>query len=395
MKIFILNCGSTSFKYQLIDMSNQKVLSKGLVEKIGLPDVALSYESDKKNISENLGNVTHKESIERVLELIVDKDLGVINALTDIGGVGHRIVHGGDKFTAPAIIDEQVLKDIEDAIPLAPLHNPAHIIGIQIFKSVLPNTPNVAVFDTAYHQTMPSESYRYAIPKEYYEKHKIRKYGFHGTSHKYVAMETAKMLNIPFDNFNAISCHLGGGASVAAIKNGKSYDTSMGFTPLQGLIMASRCGDIDPSVNYFLQKQLDKSYEEINSLYNSQSGVLALSGLSSDFRDIEKEASKGNEDCQLAIDAFVHRLIIYIAGYSALLGRVDAIIFTAGIGENGIEMRKLIADRLSILGVKIDSQENNVRGKARIISAQDSKIKLVLMPTNEELMIALETEKLI
>jgi acetate kinase len=395
VKILVLNCGSTTVKFQLINMQDNSVMAIALVEKIGLSDVTLTYESKGNKVKEILGAVSHKEGIERIIELLTDNEHGVIKSLEEIHAVGHRVVHGGDRFMSSTIITDKILKDIEACIPLAPLHNPANVIGIKAIKNLLPQIQNVAVFDTAYHQTMPATSYRYAIPKKYYTENKIRKYGFHGTSHEYVSIQSAKLLNIPYNEFNAISCHMGGGVSLTAIKNGKSYDTSMGFTPLQGLIMATRSGDIDPAIYPFLNANCGMSMAEIDTMLNKQSGVLGLSGVSSDMRDLEQEASKGNQDCQLALDAFVQRIVHYIGGYAALLGRVDAIIFTAGIGENGKEIRHHIADRLSIFGVELDKKLNDVRGDARVISSQNSKIKLILMPTNEELMIALDTQELV
>jgi len=397
MNVMVLNCGSSSLKYQLINMEEQKLLAKGLVERIGLTDGILAYEpynSDK--VKETIAKIeNHEVAIKKVLEKLVDPKIGVLKSLNEIVAVGHRTVHGADKFTSSVLITEEVIKTMEECIPLAPLHNPANIMGIKAMLYVLPGVPNVAVFDTAFHQTMPEESFLYAIPYELYEKNKVRRYGFHGTSHRYVSMKAAEFLGIKLENFNCITCHMGNGSSFAAIKNGKSYDTTMGMTPVEGLIMGTRSGDIDAGILFYLHRNLGMSVDDLDNLLNKKSGLLGISGVSSDMRDIEDAAKKGNKRAQLAIDALVHRTVKYIGAYIALLGRVDAIIFTGGIGENAIDFRAKVVKRLEGLGIKLDEQKNNVRGQLQIITKPESSIKTMVVPTNEELMIALDTKEIV
>jgi len=397
MNVMVLNCGSSSLKYQLINMEEQKLLAKGLVERIGLTDGILAYEPyNGDKVKETIAKIeNHEVAIKKVLEKLVDPKIGVLKSLKEIVAVGHRTVHGADKFTSSVLITEEVIKTMEECIPLAPLHNPANIMGIKAMLHVLPGVPNVAVFDTAFHQTMPEESFLYAIPYELYEKNKVRRYGFHGTSHRYVSMKAAEFLGIKLENFNCITCHMGNGSSFAAIKNGKSYDTTMGMTPVEGLIMGTRSGDIDAGILFYLHRNLGMSVDDLDNLLNKKSGLLGISGVSSDMRDIEDAAKKGNKRAQLAIDALVHRTVKYIGAYIALLGRVDAIIFTGGIGENAIDFRAKIVKRLEGLGIKLDEQKNNVRGQLQIITKPESSIKTMVVPTNEELMIALDTKEIV
>lgn len=392
MKILIINCGSSSLKYQLIEMDYIKLICKGLVERIGLDASTLAHEDsrgNKQNIEAKIEN--HKDAINIVLNTLVDDDIGVIKNLNEIFAVGHRVVHGGEKYSESVVIDEEVLNHLEEYIKLAPIHNPPNIIGIRACRVLMKDTPMVAVFDTAFHQTMPEVAYIYPIEYDLYEKYKIRKYGFHGTSHKYVSQKLSEILCRDIKELKIVSCHLGNGASITAIKNGKSIDTSMGFTPLAGIAMGTRSGNIDPSISTFLIEECGYTVEEANESLNKKSGVLGISGVSSDFRDIEKAASEGNERAQLALDIFHYRIRGQIAAYAAQMGGVDAIIFTAGIGENSIKTRKACLEGLEFLGVEIDNNRNNIRGKISEISSYNSKVKVYVIPTNEELMIAKET----
>ena len=395
MKILVVNCGSSSLKYQLIDMETEKVMAKGYLERIGINGSFLTHRvgEEKYKIEKDIKN--HAEGMELVLEQLLHKDYGVISSLNEIDAVGHRIVHGGEKFSSSIIINDEVEQAIKDCIPLAPLHNPAGITGIEACKKALLGVPMVAVFDTAFHQTMPEKAYMYAIPYEYYDKYKIRKYGFHGTSHKFVSQRVAEIMNKPIEDLKIISCHLGQGASLCAIKDGKSVDTSMGLTPLAGVPMGSRSGDIDPSVVTFLMEKENITPAEMETILNKKSGKLGLSGISIDDRDIEAAAKEGNKRAQLAIDNFVYQVVGYIGRYVAQMNGVDVITFEAGIGENGIDVRKEICDYLGYLGVKIDVEKNNCRGKEVEISTPDSKVKVFVVPTNEELMIARETRDLV
>ncbi|HOJ49856.1 MAG TPA: acetate kinase [Spirochaetota bacterium] len=397
MNVMVLNCGSSSLKYQLINMEEQKVLAKGLVERIGLDNAIVGYEPyNGDKVKETVSKIeNHEEAIKIVLNKLVDPKIGVIKSLKEIVAVGHRTVHGADKFTSSVLITKEVINTMKECIPLAPLHNPANIMGIEAMMHVLPDVPNVGVFDTAFHQTMPEESFIYAIPYELYEKNKVRRYGFHGTSHRFVSMKAAEYLGIKLENFNCITCHMGNGSSFAAIKDGKSYDTTMGMTPVEGLIMGTRSGDIDAGILFYLNRNLGMSIDDLDNLLNKKSGLLGISGVSSDMRDIEDAAKKGNKRAQLAIDALVHRTVKYIGAYIALLGRVDAIIFTGGIGENAIDFRAKVVKRLEGLGIKLDEEKNNVRGQLQIITKKDSSIKVMIVPTNEELMIALDTKEIV
>ncbi|TFZ39587.1 acetate kinase [Soehngenia longivitae] len=396
MDILVINCGSSSLKYQLIDMEGEKVLAKGLVERIGIEGSRIKHEpinAEKVVIEEPIQD--HKKALKMVVEAIVSKEHGVIESMNQITAVGHRVVHGGEDFSKSVIITDKVMEALEKNIELAPLHNPPNITGIEACKAIMPDVPMVAVFDTAFHQTIPEENYIYAIPYEYYEKYKIRRYGFHGTSHKYVAFRTAEILGRDLKDLNIVTCHLGNGASITAIKSGVSIDTSMGFTPLEGLAMGTRSGNIDPAIIPFLMKKENMSCDEVNDVLNKESGVLGVSGISSDFRDLEDEAAKGNKRAQLALNLFANRVKKYIAAYIAELGRVDAIVFTAGVGENSPLIRKMVCDGLNFIGVSIDNELNDVKGKERIISSEDSKVKVLIVPTNEELMIARETMELV
>lgn len=395
MKVLVINCGSSSLKYQLIDMATEKPSAQGLVERIGLEGSILTQKSngEKYIIEEPMPD--HKKAIELVLGALVDKEHGVISNMSEISAVGHRVVHGGEAYADSVLIDENVMKALEDFIKLAPLHNPPNIIGINACKELMPTTPMVAVFDTAFHQTLPKHAYMYSLPYELYTDYGIRKYGFHGTSHKYVSSVAAEMLGKDLKDLKIITCHLGNGASLAAIKNGKCIDTTMGFTPLGGLAMGTRCGNVDPAIVTFLLKECNYSVEDLDTLMNKKSGVYGISGVSSDFRDIEAAAKEGNERAQLALDMFKYRVIQYTGSYTAIMGGVDAIVFTAGLGENGIEIREQLGNSFGFVGAKVDHEKNNVRGEAKIISTDDSKVTLMVIPTNEELMIARDTKAIV
>ncbi len=396
MKILVLNCGSSSLKYQLINMENEGLMAKGVAERIGIEGSFLKHESEsngKVKIEEAMKD--HKDAIRIVLDALVDKDHGAISSMEEISAVGHRVVHGGEKFSGSVVINQEVIDALEECSELAPLHNPPNLMGIYACQEILPGLPMVGVFDTAFHQTMPEDSYIYALPYEYYENHKIRRYGFHGTSHKYVATVTAELLGKSVEDLKLVTCHLGNGASVAAVDGGKSVDTSMGFTPLEGLAMGTRCGDMDPAITTFLMEKEGMDYKELNNVMNKKSGVLGVSGVSSDFRDIEEAAEKGNKRAKLALDLYHKRVKKYIGAYAAEMGGLDAVVFTAGLGENSPESRAAICEGLEFLGLHVDSDKNNVRGKATVFSTEDSTTKAVLVPTNEELMIARETLNLV
>ena len=395
MKILVVNCGSSSLKYQLIDMETEEVMAKGYLEKIGLDDSFLTHNvnGEKHKIEKKISN--HEEGIKLVIEQLLDKDYGVIKDLSEIDGVGHRVVHGGEKFSGSVVITDEVEEAIKECIPLAPLHNPAGITGIEACKKAIPGVPMVGVFDTAFHQTMPEKAYMYAIPYEYYEKYGIRKYGFHGTSHRFVSQRVAEIIGKPIEDLKIIACHLGQGASLCAIKNGKSVETTMGLTPLAGVPMGSRSGDIDPSIVTFLMKNENLTCDEMDNILNKKSGKLGLSGISIDDRDIEAAAKEGNKRAELAIENFTYQVAGYIGKLACQMGGVDVITFAGGVGENGIEAREQILSYLEFLGVKLDKERNNCRGKEVEISTDDSKIKVYVVPTNEELMIARDTRDLI
>ena len=396
MKILVLNCGSSSLKYQLFNMDNEKVLAQGIVERIGLNDSILTHKTsngDKYKINLNFKN--HKEALNKILELLTSKEYGVLKSLSEIEAVGHRVVHGGEKYSKAVLVNEDVKKSIKERFSLAPLHNPANLIGIEVCEELMKNVPMVALFDTAFHQSMNSEEFLYAIPYELYEENGIRKYGFHGSSHKYVLEKAAEIAKKDIKNLKIISCHLGNGASLCAIKNGKSFDTTMGFSPLDGLVMGTRCGSIDPSIPLYLIKNNKLSVEEVDNILNKKSGVLGISSVSSDFRDIEDEAKKGNKKASLALDIFHYRIKKQIGAYIAALNGVDIIIFTAGVGENGPETREAILKDMDFFGIILDKEKNKVRGKIQEISAKSSKVKVFVIPTNEELVIARETKKIL
>lgn len=395
MKILVINCGSSSLKYQLFNMDNEEVMAKGLVERIGIDGSRLVQEVGEEEWVNETAIPDHNTAVKLVFAALTDDKQGVIHSMEEIDAVGHRVVHGGEKFTESTLVDEDVIAAIEQVIPFSPLHNPANLQGIKAAQEALPGKPNVAVFDTAFHQTMPKENYMYALPYDLYSDHEIRRYGFHGTSHYFVTLRASELLNIPVDKLNIISCHLGNGSSVTAVKNGKSYITSMGQTPLAGVPMGTRCGDIDPAIVTFMQTRLGKSAEEVDAILNKESGVAGVSGVSSDFRDLENASDEGNERAQLALDMFHARVRETVAAYAADLGRVDAITFTGGIGENGAKDRKAICKGLEIMGVKLNDAVNEKRKpKEKKISADDSAIAVWVVPTNEELMIARDTMRL-
>ena len=396
MKTLVINCGSSSLKYQLIDMSTEECMVQGLVERIGIEGSVLTQKvegNDKYVINTEIKN--HKESIKLVLEALVDPVHGVIKSMDEIAAVGHRVVHGGEKYSDSVLINDEVLQSIKDCIVLAPLHNPPNIIGIEACKELMPNTPMVAVFDTAFHQTMPKHSYICPLPYDLYKKYGIRKYGFHGTSHKYVSNKVAEVMGKDIKDLKIVTCHLGNGCSLAAVKNGKSVDTSMGFTPLAGVMMGTRSGSIDPSVISFLIEQHGYTIEEVDELLNKKSGVLGISGVSSDFRDVLAAGESGNERAKLALEIFYYKVRTQIAAYAGAMGGIDVIVFTAGIGENSSITRKEILNGLEFFGFELDEEKNEIRGKIQEISTEDSRVKVYVVPTNEELMIARDTAKLV
>ncbi len=396
MKILVINCGSSSLKYQLIDSDTEGVLAKGLCERIGIDGSCITYQKagcDKVKTETPMPD--HTKAVELVIAALTDPETGVIADLSEIGAVGHRVVHGGEKFSTSVVIDDEVIKAVEDCNDLAPLHNPANIIGINACKELMPDVPQVAVFDTAFHQTMPAEAYMYAVPYEYYTKYGVRKYGFHGTSHSYVSKKVAEVLGKDVTELKTIVCHLGNGASICAVDKGQSVDTSMGLTPLDGLIMGTRSGEIDPGALEYIAKKENMDLEECINMLNKKSGILGLSGLSSDFRDIDEAIEEGNEQAKLAYDSFIHRVVAYVGAYAAEMNGVDAIAFTAGVGENDKTVRTNVCKYLGYLGVEIDEEQNSKRGDEIIISTPDSKVKVLVVATNEELMIARETLALV
>lgn len=395
MKILVLNSGSSSLKYQLIDMSTEEVMAKGNFERIGHGESFLTHKvADKKYVIEHPVK-NHEEAIKVFLEQLLHAEYGVIKNLNEIDAVGHRLVHGGEKFASSVIITDEVIEKVRECSNLAPLHNPAGILGIEACKRLMPEVPMVGVFDTAFHQTMPKEHYIYPIPYEYYEKYGIRKYGFHGTSHRFVSERATEILGGDKENLRIVTCHLGQGASLAAIKGGKCLDTSMGLTPLAGIPMGTRCGDMDPAIVKFIMDNEHISIEEVDTILNKKSGAFGISGISPDFRDIEKEAKEGNERAKLALDNYDYLVAQYIARYAVTLQGIDAIIFTAGVGENEARMRKSVCENLAFMGIKIDDEKNKARGEETEISTPDSKIKVFIIPTNEELVIARDTMNLV
>ncbi len=395
MKILVLNCGSSSLKYQLININDESVLAKGVVERIGIEDSFLEHQLTGEEIVIKAEIPNHNVAIEMVIDVLLKQEYAVLQSVDEINAVGHRVVHGGEKFASSTLITDEVIKQIEEVSDLAPLHNPHNLSGIKVCAELMPGTPQVAVFDTAFHQTMPRKAYMYALPYQYYQNYGIRRYGFHGTSHKYVAQRAAVMLGRPIDELKIITCHLGNGASIAAVKNGQSIDTSMGLTPLEGLVMGTRCGDIDPAIIPFLMDKEELTIQEIDNIINKQSGLYGVSGISNDSRDIDSAAGKGNEKAQTALEIFDYRVAKYIGAYMVAMGGVDAIVFTAGIGENQSSTRKVILEYLSFLNIELDQAANQVRKQEIDITTPNSKIKVLVIPTNEELMIARDTKEVI
>lgn len=396
MNVLVINCGSSSLKFQLINSESEKVLAKGLCERIGI-DGSLTYQpEDGEKVKSDKAMPTHTEAIQFVIDALTDAQTGVVKSLEEIGAVGHRVVHGGEKFASSVVITDEVINAIEECNDLAPLHNPANLIGIRACQELMPSTPMVAVFDTAFHQTMPEKAYMYGLPYEYYEKYKVRRYGFHGTSHSFVSKRVAEIAGKPYDSLKTIVCHLGNGASVCAVMNGKSVDTSMGLTPLEGLVMGTRSGDIDPAILEFIAKKEDLDIAGLMNMLNKKSGVYGLSNnLSSDFRDLSAGAENGNKAAEIAIDVFCYRVAKYVGAYAAAMNGVDAIAFTAGIGENSDFVREKVTDCLGYLGITLDKEANAKRGEEVLISTPDSKVQVYIIPTNEELAIARETVALV
>ena len=390
MKILVINAGSSSLKYQVFDMDNESIIAKGLCERIGI-DGRLKHTpvgNGKPVFDAAMDFPTHSEAIAAVLEKLVSEEYGVIAGMDEIGAVGHRVLHGGSRFTASQLVTEDVKAAIRECFPLGPLHNPANLMGIEACEKAMPGVPQIAVFDTAFHQTMPPTSYMYAIPYKYYEENAVRRYGFHGTSHRYVSAEALRVMGLPVEGSRIVTCHLGNGSSMAAVKDGKCFDTSMGLTPLEGVPMGTRCGSVDPAVVEFIANLEGISVSETLTMLNKKSGVLAVSGVSSDFRDLDKAAAEGNERARLALDMFSYAVRKYIGAYAAAMGGLDGIVFTAGVGENGPEVRADSLKGLEFLGVKLDAEANNCRGRLQKISAEDSKVQVWVIPTNEELVIA-------
>ncbi len=396
MLVLVINCGSSSLKYQLLEMTTETLLAKGLVERIGIDGSVITHETiGKEKYVLKTPMDEHNIAIGHVMDALTDPEHGAIKDLKEIKAVGHRVVHAGEKYANSVIISDDVIAALEECAELAPLHNPPNLAGVRACQKLMPGVPMVGVFDTAFHQTMRPEAYLYAIPYEMYEKHRIRKYGFHGTSHKYMAVEASEMLNIDVNDLKLITCHLGNGASVSAIKHGRSVETSMGFTPLEGLVMGTRCGDLDPSIVTLLAEKLGVDLDKVTDILNKESGVLGISGVSSDFRDLESAMEEGNKRAELALKIFAHRVRFYIGAYIAEMNGVDAIVFTGGVGENDAYMRDLICANMGNLGIKLDKEKNKVRGKQAMLSADDSKVKVMLIPANEELVIARETDELV
>lgn len=396
MNVLVINCGSSSLKFQLIDSVSEKVLAKGLCERIGIDGSKIEYEPyNGEEQEKEVSMPTHNEAIKIVIDSLLNKETGVIKDLSEVGAVGHRVVHGGEYFSKSTIVTDEVIKKIEECNDLAPLHNPANIIGIKACINAMPDTPNVVVFDTAFHQTMPPKAYLYPIPYEYYKKYKIRRYGFHGTSHSYVSKRVAQIMDTPYDKLKTIVCHLGNGASICAVENGKSIDTSMGLTPLAGVAMGTRSGDIDPSIVEVISEKENMNVKEVLNVLNKKSGVLGLSEVSSDFRDITKAIEEGNEVAKNALEVFANTVVRFVGAYVVEMNGVDAIAFTAGVGENNQAVRKMVCEQLGYLGVSLDEKANEKRREEIMISTPDSKVKVFVIPTNEELAIARETLELL
>jgi acetate kinase len=396
MKVLVVNSGSSSIKYSLFDMTDESVLAKGLVERIGIKGSLIHhYPTGKDKMKKEVDIPDHRKGIELVIGALLDEGHGVIKEISEISAVGHRVVHGGEKYSGSVLLNEDVMEALNDYIELAPLHNPPNILGIKVCQELLPKVPQIGVFDTAFHQTLPEHAYLYGLPYHYYEKYRIRRYGFHGTSHKYVAQKAAKLLGKDIKKLKMITCHLGNGSSITAVKDGKSIDTSMGFTPVPGIIMGTRCGDVDPAVIPFLMEKENLDFQEINDIMNKKSGFIGLSeGISSDKRDIEKKAEQGDKKAQRTINILHYGLRKYIGAYTAAMNGLDVLVFTAGIGENSATLRKEICKELSFFGIEIDDDKNEVRGKEMIISTEKSKVKVLVIPTNEELMIARDTAEI-
>jgi acetate kinase len=395
MKVLVVNAGSSSIKYQVVDMTDESVLAVGLVDRVGIPGTTLEHKpvgKDKVLIKKDLPD--HTAGMKLVLEVLVNEEYGCIKSMDEIGAVGHRVVHGGEEFAESVVIDDRVKKVIKDCFDIAPLHNPPNLMGIEACQELMPNVNHVVVFDTAFHQTMEPANFLYALPYEVYEKYRVRRYGFHGTSHFYVSHRAAEMLGKPFEECKIITLHLGNGASMAAIRNGKVVDTTMGFTPLEGLVMGTRSGDIDPAIVFFLMEKLGLGTTEANNYFNKKAGMLGLSGVSNDLRDILEAAASGNERAQTALDVYYNRVKGYIGNYMAKLNGCDCLVFTAGVGENAMDIRENICKDLDYLGVKMDVEKNKVRGKEVDVAAADSKVKIFVIPTNEELVIARDTYRL-
>lgn len=396
MNILVINCGSSSLKYQLINSDTEAVLAKGLCERIGIDGSQITYQPAGREKEVTVSPMpTHTQAIQLVLDALKNEKTGVIKSLDEVGAVGHRVVHGGENFTASTLLTDEAMKAIEECNDLAPLHNPANLIGIRACQELMPDTPMVAVFDTAFHQTMPEEAYLYGLPYEYYEKYKVRRYGFHGTSHSYVSKRAAEILGKDYNQMKTIVCHLGNGASISAVDGGKSVETSMGLTPLEGLVMGTRSGDIDPAIMEFIAKKENLDITGVMNVLNKKSGVLGISKLSSDFRDLENAVAEGNELAQKALNVFYHRVVKYIGAYIAVMNGVDTIVFTAGLGENDKVMRKTVCANLEYMGIKIDDEANGKRGEEIVISTPDSRVTVMVIPTNEELAIARETLALV
>ena len=395
MKVLVINCGSSSLKYQLIDSETEVALAVGLCERIGIDGRLNHTPNGGEKVVIEQAMPDHEVAIRMVLDALTNENYGVIKNLDEIDAIGHRLVHGGEKFTKSVIIDDEVIAGVEECSPLAPLHNPANLIGVRACQAIMPGVPNIGVFDTAFHQTMEQVAYMYGLPYEYYEKYKVRRYGFHGTSHSFVSKRAIQMLNLDPDNSKIIVCHLGNGSSISAVKNGKVVDTSMGMTPMEGLVMGTRCGDMDPTIVEYLAHSLNKSLEEVMVILNKKSGVLGISGVSSDFRDLDKASNEGNERAKLAVEVFSYRTAKYIGSYIAAMNGVDAIVFTAGLGENNIVVREQVLNHFGYMGITLDKEANQIRGEEKIISTPDSKVTVAVIPTNEELAIAHETVALL
>lgn len=397
MKILVVNAGSSSLKYQLIDMSNDKLLAKGMCDRIGIEGGNFKHKVEgREDYKLELPIANHKEAIKLVMDTLVSKEHGVISSMSEIGAVGHRVLHGGEKFSGSVIVDDKVIEAIEECCELGPLHNPHNLTGIRACEEIMgKNVPQVAVFDTGFHQTMPDYAYMYALPYEYYEKYKIRRYGFHGTSHRYVSMRAAALLGKDLKDLRLITCHLGNGSSIAAVQNGKCLDTTMGVTPLEGIMMGTRCGSIDPAIVPLIMKKENLTPDEMDHVMNKKSGILGVSGWTSDNRDIEEGTKRGDARCQLITNMLCHQLTKYVGGFAAAMGGVDAVIFTGGIGENNPAYRTYVADKLKFLGVEIDEEKNHIRGEEVDFSTPASKVRFLVIPTNEELMIAKDTYELV